>query len=305
MSSTINSNGAATPVLTLTQKAPPAAAPAPAAAAPVATDNVSISSRHPIDEKNFSWSDLGKGLAGSVVGGAVDGVLMTGTAYKHLPSAAVASFKGLYETPQIGPWLKGTLTPVLVAATVAAVALTPLVAVGYGIYSGFVHGAEENPSGAAKEAVKDAGKFSEYAKADLSGAISSFAETPLPAGKKAFDITPLDAGKALISGTAGAVIDGVGIGASTIAHIPNGLVEAVKELHKGNAALPLKVGAGALIVPAIPLTAGLGVIGGAAAGFGLGVRDGYTKGIEASVKQSFETVKEFNNFAKETTKAPF
>lgn len=93
-----------------------------------------------IDEHDFSWLDLGKGVTGSVIAGGMEGVggLVAGAV--HSPRITYEAIKGTWKSKMLGPILKTTITPVILAAGLATPALTALAGLGYGMFEGFVKG---------------------------------------------------------------------------------------------------------------------------------------------------------------------
>jgi hypothetical protein len=123
-----------------------------------------------------------------------------------------------------------------------------------------------------------------------------------PAAKKdKTDITFGQLLKGAVGTVPGAVIDGVGITASTIGHAPKAVVQAYRSIYYDNTHGPmLKTLFGALV----PVAAGAGLImaavGSVAYGIGVGAYDAATKGVGQSVKNRVDDVKNFNKMARES-----
>jgi hypothetical protein len=104
-----------------------------------------VDNRKEIDEKNFSWLDLGKGVVGSVIGGAIEGVGIGASSLVRAPQVTYETVKGVWKSNMLGPVLKTTLTPVVIAAGLAAPVFAALGGTLYGMFEGFKEGAEKNP----------------------------------------------------------------------------------------------------------------------------------------------------------------
>ena len=266
------------------------------AAAPevaVQQDKVEVRRHKELDEKNFSWLDLGKGLAGAVVGAAVDGVAMTACSVPLAAKAIVNAEKALYKTELLGRTLKCVLAPVVALAGVASIPLVAIGSIGYGLFSGFVKGAEENPLAVVGKGLEDTGTFNKTVGKYVNEGLQELAEVPLPEGQKKYDINVVEGVVGLASGVMTGVADGVSGLALSAVYGPKMVIQAEKELlFKSDAALPLKVG-GAILLPfAYPLGVAAATIGGTVYGAGKGVKDGYTDGMGAALGNCGKDVKE-------------
>lgn len=269
-------------------QAQPAAAPQVA----VQEDKVEVRRHKDLDEKNFSWLDLGKGLAGAVVGAAVDGVAMTACSVPLAAKAIVNAEKALYKTELLGRTLKCVLAPVVALAGVASIPLVAVGSIGYGLFSGFVKGAEENPLAVVGKGVEDTKTFNKTVGKYVTEGLQELAEVPLPEGKEKYDIKIIEGVVGLASGTVTGVADGVSGLALSAAYGPKMVYQAEKELWKSDAALPLKVGGAVLLPLAYPLGVAAATIGGTVYGAGKGVKDGYTDGMGAALGNCGKDVKE-------------
>lgn len=274
------------------QNKPPVFASAPRVK--VQNDNNDQKPNKEIDEHNFSWTDLGKGLVGGVVGGAIEGAGIGASSLVRSPQVAYHSLKALWKTKMLGPVLKTTLTPVVIAAGIGAPVFAALGGTLYGMFEGFKEGAEKNPlavPGAAAKTVK-------FFHQDLAGkaveAVTELAQKEPRTPEEVYEIKILEAGKGLIGGVAGAAVTGVGIGASTLVNLPGGYVKASSEIWKSDAALPLKVGGQLLATGAAVLAVPLAAVGGALYGLGTGAYHGYSAGIVPSVVDAGKDVKKFH-----------
>lgn len=247
-----------------------------------------------IDEKNFSWLDLGKGVTGSLVGGAIVGAGGAIAGALKAPRIGFEALRGVWKSKMLGPVLKSTLTPVIIAAGLVAPVFTTLAGVGYGMFVGFTEGAEKNPFQSGVKAVDVCkqmhGKFTKEIVEGIREAAAKEPNSP----EEVYEIKVIEAGKGLVSSVASAAIDGVGVGASTAIHIPQGYYKVTKELWKSDVALPLKVGGQFLATAGAVLAVPLATVGGVLYGLGKGAYNGYQQGILESVKSAGHDVKEFN-----------
>lgn len=271
------------------------ASQAPEQTAPQAppTDNFDSSGPKDIDEKNFSWADLGRGLASAVGAAAVTTVGMTASSLVRAPQALYESGKALVNTDMIGPVLKCTIAPLLVGAAVAAPILTAVGSAGYGLYKGFVVGVESGPSEAIKQAGDDVGTFHNELSGKLIDGIRQVSTMHLPEGEQPFDIKVDGALKGLAGATVGAAVDGAGIGVVTLLNVPRALYKVNDAIWSSEASLPLKVGGSILSIPAAPIAVALGTVGGAVFGMAMGARDGYTEGLGTAASNSFTHVGDY------------
>lgn len=263
-------------------------------AAPAPTDNFSSSDGpKDIDEKNFSWADLGRGLVSSLGSAAVTTVGMTASSLVRAPQALYESGKALIQTDMIGPVLKCTIAPLLVGAAVAAPILTAVGGAGYGLYKGFVVGVENGPGEAVKQAGQDVKTFHNELSGKLIDGIQQISTMELPEGEQPYDINVGGALKGLAGATIGAAVDGAGIGAVTLLNVPRALYKVNDAIWSSEASLPLKVGGTVLSIPAAPLAVALGTVGGAVFGMALGAKDGYQHGLGTSASNSFKYVGDY------------
>jgi hypothetical protein len=258
----------------------------------VQQDKVEVRRHKELDEKNFSWLDLGKGLAGSVVGAAVDGVAMTASSVPLAAKAIVNAEKALYKTEMLGLTLKCVLAPVVALAGVAAIPLVAVGSIGYGLFSGFVKGAEENPLAVVGKGLEDTQTFNKTVGKYVTEGLQELAEVPLPQGQKKYDINVVEGAVGLVSGTLTGLADGASGALLTAAYGPKMVIQAETHLLKSDAAIPLKVGGAVLLPLAYPLGVVAAAIGGTVYGAGKGVKDGYTDGFGSALANCGKDVKE-------------
>ncbi len=252
-----------------------------------------------LPEDEFSWGDLGKGIVGSVVGGAVVGVGGAVTGLLKTPRITYEAVKGVWKSEMLGPVLKATVTPVVLAAGLAAPVLTAIGATGYGLFQGFGEAARKNPLAAATkgmETVKDMnGKVSE---AIVEGIREAATEKPESADD-VYEIKIVEGVKGLATSATSAVVGSVGIGATTALHVPGGYLRATSEIWQSEAPAPLKVGGQLLATAGAVLAVPLGIAGGAVYGLGMGAYKGYTEGFVAGNRETLEGIGDFHKMAKE------
>jgi len=248
-----------------------------------------------LNEKDFSWVDLGKGVVGGVVGGAIEGVGIGASSLVRSPQVAYHTLKGLWKSKMLGPVLKTTLTPVVIAAGVGAPVLAALGGTLYGMFEGFKEGAEKNPLAVPAAAAKTVKTFHN----DLAGkaveAVTELSQQEPDSPEQVYEIKVIEAGKGLIGGVAGAAVAGLGVGASTLVNVPGGYVKASSEIWKSDAALPLKVGGQLLATGAAVLAVPLATVGGALYGLGTGAYHGYSEGVLSSVGDAAKDVKKYHD----------
>ena len=249
-----------------------------------------------LDPENFTWGDAGRGLLGAVSSAVIYGVGITADTLVRAPQALYHAEKGLIQTPLLGPVLKFTLAPLLLCGAIAAPVVAVLGGTGYGLYKGFVDAAEKGVLESAREAVRDLKEM--HAKglsAKLIEGIKELSTKPLPEGEEPYDISLGGGLKGLAAATAGAAIDGVGVGVVTLVQAPRAFYKLNKALWQSEAALPLKTIGSILSLPATPLAVGLSVVGGALYGMGVGAKDGYTEGLGEAVSNSGQAVLDYNS----------
>ncbi len=248
-----------------------------------------------LNEKDFSWVDLGKGVVGGVVGGAIEGAGIGASSLVRSPQVAFHTLKGLWKSKMLGPVLKTTLTPVVIAAGVGAPVLAALGGTLYGMFEGFKEGAEKNPLAVPAAAAKTVKTFHN----DLAGkaveAVTELSQQEPDSPEQVYEIKVIEAGKGLIGGVAGAAVAGLGVGASTLVNVPGGYVKASSEIWKSDAALPLKVGGQLLATGAAVLAVPLATVGGALYGLGTGAYHGYSEGVLSSVGDAAKDVKKYHD----------
>lgn len=251
--------------------------------------------RKEINEKDFSWVDLGKGVVGGVVGGAIEGVGIGASSLVRSPQVAYHTLKGLWKSKMLGPILKTTLTPVVIAAGVGAPVLAALGGTLYGMFEGFKEGAEKNPLAVPAAAVKTVKTFHN----DLAGkaveAVTELSQQEPDSPEQVYEIKVIEAGKGLVGGVAGAAVAGAGVGVSTLVNVPGAYVKASSEIWKSDVALPLKVGGQLLATGAAVLAVPLATVGGALYGLGTGAYHGYSEGILPAVGDAAKDVKKYHD----------
>ena len=250
-------------------------------------------------DDDFTWGDLGKGLIGSAVGatvigagGAVAGVMKT-------PKITYEAVKGVWKSEKLGPVLKTTITPVVIAAGLAAPVFTAVGGALYGLFTGFSEAAEEGVGAAGKESVDVVKKMhGDYTKELVEGIREAASEKP-ESEDDIYEIKVIEGVKGLAASTTSAAVGAVGIGATTALHLPGGFLRASSEIWKSDAALPLKVGGQTLAGAAAVLAVPLGVVGGALYGLGNGAYKGYTEGFVAGNKETLKGIGDYHEMAKE------
>ena len=248
-----------------------------------------------LDEHNFSWLDLGKGIVGGVVGGAVEGVGIGASSLVRAPQVAYETLKGVWKSKMLGPVLKSTLTPVVIAAGVTAPVFAALGGTLYGMFEGFKEGAEKNPLAVIPAAGHTIEQFHNELAGKAVEAVHELASKEPDSPEEVYEIKILDAGKGLIGGTAAAAVVGAGVGTSTLVNLPMGYVRASREIWKSDAVLPLKVGGQLLATGAAVLAVPLATVGGALYGLGTGAYHGYSEGLVTSVADAGQDVKKYHD----------
>ena len=282
-----------TPVNFPGRVAPQAAPAAAESESAVVADQVEVKSdRKEIDEKEFSWLDLGKGIVGSVIAGAIEGVAGAAAGVVKSPRITLEAVRGVWTSKMLGPVLKATLTPVILTAGLVAPVFTAIGGLGYGMFEGFVEGAEKNPLAAGSKAIETTKKMHGTVTKELVSGIRELASKEPNSPDDVYEIKVIEGVKGLASSATSAVIDGVGIGASTLVNTPRAYVKVSQELWQSDTALPLKVGGQFLATAAAVVATPLGVVGGALYGLGKGAFNGYQQGfIEANVSAAKDVAK--------------
>lgn len=250
--------------------------------------------RKEIDEHNFSWGDLGKGVAGSVIGGVVEGVGIGASSLVRGPQVAAHTLKAVWKSKMLGPVLKSTLTPVIIAAGLASPVFATIGGLGYGMFEGFKEGAEKNPLAAATQGAKTIKTFHN----DLSGKaveyVKEAAQQEPESADQVYEIKVIEAGKGLVGSAGTAVVVGGGAAASTAVNLIPGYVRASSEIWKSDAALPLKVGGQILATGAAVLAVPFAAAGGVLYGLGTGAYHGYKEGVVDAVVKGAKDVGEYH-----------
>ena len=258
-------------------------------------DNFKQDPNKELDENNFSWLDLGKGIAGSVIGGAIEGAGIGASSLVRAPQVAFHTLKGVWQSKMLGPVLKSTLTPVIIAAGVTAPVFAALGGTLYGMFEGFKEGAEKNPLAAVPAAGNTIKQFHNELAGKAVEAVKELASKEPDSPEQVYEIKVIEAGKGLIGGAAAAAVVGAGVGASTLVNLPMGYVRASSEIWKSDVALPLKVGGQVLATGAAVLAVPLAAVGGALYGLGTGAYHGYSEGLVSSVTDAGKDVKKYHD----------
>lgn len=114
--------------------------------------------------------------------------------------------------------------------------------------------------------------------------------------------TPVRLAEGAAGAVVGAVVDSVGLGASTLLHTPRAVGKACADLWTSERPLAYKASA-SLIIPAAavlatPLSAALGL----ALGAYQGAREGYEHGLPTAAEHSLEFVLSYDQFLDDTLK---
>jgi len=262
---------------------------------PPKQDNFQKDNGKELDEHNFSWLDLGKGIVGGALGGAVEGVGIGASSLVRSPQVAYHTLKGVWKSKMLGPVLKTTLTPVIIAAGVTAPVFAALGGTLYGMFEGFKEGAEKNPLAAIPAAGKTVQTFHNELAGKAVEAVHELSSKEPETPEQVYEIKVIEAGKGLLGGAAAAAVVGAGVGASTLVNLPMGYVRASQEIWKSDAALPLKVGGQLLATGAAALAVPLTAVGGALYGLGTGAYHGYSDGFFSSVGDAGKDVKKYHD----------
>lgn len=247
-----------------------------------------------LDEKNFSWLDLGKGVTGSLIGGVVEGVGIGASSLVRSPQVAFHAVKGLWKSKMLGPVLKATLTPVVITAGLAAPVFAALGGTLFGMFEGFKEGAEKNPLAVPGAALKTVGEFHNKWAGQAVEGVQNLANQEPQSSDQVYEIRLIEAGKGLIAGAAGAAVTGAGVAASTVVHLPRAYVRGNQEIWKSDAALPLKVGGTLLATGAAVVAVPFAAVGGALWGLGSGAYHGYKEGLLPAIGDAAKDVKTYH-----------
>jgi len=248
-----------------------------------------------LNEKDFSWTDLGKGVVGGVVGGAIEGVGIGASSLVRSPQVAFHTLKAVWKSKMLGPVLKSTLTPVVIAAGITAPVFAALGGTLYGMFEGFKEGAEKSPLAVPAAAGNTIKQFHNELAGKAVEAVTELSQKEPESVEEVYEIRVIEAGKGLVGGAAAAAVAGVGIGASTLVNVPGAYVKASSEIWKSDVALPLKVGGQLLATGAAVLAVPLATVGGALYGLGTGAYHGYSEGILPAVGDAAKDVKKYHD----------
>jgi hypothetical protein len=258
-----------------------------------ATDTVALSDSDSKKE-DITIKQAVTGLAGAVAGAAIEGVGNTLSSVVNLPRATYYAGKALWKTEMIGPVLKTSLAMLLPVGALAVPVLTALGSIGYGMFHGFQEGVEKGLGSAVKETAKDVKYFHKDIAQKAVDGLQQIETGHLPEGQEPYDIKVIEAGKGLVGAAAGAVVDGVGVGAVTLGNTPRGVYKAYKHILTSDEIGPvLKTTASLLVLPAAVLATPLATVGGAVYGVYKGFGDAYRDGITKSAGERFNDVKEY------------
>ena len=263
----------------------------------IQNDDKQPSPKKDFDEKDFSWLDLGKGLVCSVASGAIVGTGAALAGVVKAPRITFEAVKGVWKSKMLGPVLKATLTPVIIAAGVVAPVFVAIGGLGYGLFEGFVEGSSKNPLAAVTKSIDTCKQMHGKVTKEIVNGIRDMATKEPTSPEEVYEIKVIEAGQGLISSVASAAIDGVGVGGSVLVNTPKAYYNLSKELWKSEAALPLKVGGQVLATAGLVLAAPLGVVGGVLYGLGKGAYNGYTEGVLGGIKGAGQDVAEFHKMA--------
>ncbi len=272
---------------------------APAAAStPAAAENAPEPAPEPAAQfhpRDITIRQAVSGLAGAIATAGIETVGNTASSLVRLPQATFQAYKTLINTPQIGPVLKTAIALTLPVGALAAPVLTAIGSAGFGLFHGADVGVEKGFSAACQTGTKDVKRFDQEISGTLVQSMKSWETEPLPAGQKPFDIHPAGAVKGLAAGLVGAVVDGAGMGALTLARTPQGIGKAFSEIKNSEQGPVLKTTESLLVLPAATLAAPLALVGGALVGLVSGSAEGYKNGFISGADKTVHYVKEFND----------
>jgi len=257
------------------------------------TDNVELN-QDAQDRHDITIAQAFKGLVGAAAGATIETVGNTASSLVNLPKATYHAAKTIWKTDVIGPVLKTSLTALLPVAVAATPALVALGSLGFGIFRGFSEGMEHGLGQAVKASVKDVKSFHNDLASKAVNELQEFETPHLEPGEEPYDIKIIEAGKGILGATAGAVIDGAGVGGLTLAKLPRGTYRTYEAILKSDVGPVAKTTAGILAPVVIALATPLATVGGAVYGVYKGFADAYKEGLVDSVKNRVHDVKEFH-----------
>lgn len=264
---------------------------------PPENNNDNYDNRKELDEKNFSWTDLGKGVAGAVIGGAVEGVGIGASSLVRGPQVAAHTLKAVWKSKMLGPVLKSTLTPVIIAAGLASPVFAAIGGMGYGMFEGFKEGAEKNPLAAASAGVNTIKQFHNELAGKAVEFVKDAAQQEPESADQVYEIKVIEAGKGLVGSAGAAAVVGGGAALSTAVNLIPGYVKVSGEIWKSDVALPLKVGGQILATGAAVLAVPFAAAGGVLYGLGTGAYNGYKDGVIPAVVKGAKDVGEYHKAA--------
>lgn len=266
---------------------------------PVRSGFVRSSSEEEQPPRDISVGQALSAFVGAGAGAVIETVGVTALSIASTPRNVVQAYKTLWNTERLGPILKTTLGALIPAAAVATPVAAALGSCLYGMYRGFTEGMKGGVGEAIRETAGDVNDFRKQMGGKLIAWLQEVETEPLPPGEEPYEIKVIEGGKGLVGAAAGAVIDGVGVGAVTLVNTPRALVKAFRTLARDEDHGPIwKTTVGVLIPPVALLATPLGVVGGALWGLGTGAAKGYSEGLGPSVKGSVDTVRKYNELVR-------
>lgn len=256
----------------------------------------------PVDEepKDITIGQAVSAFVGAAAGAVIETAGVTTLSLLSTPRNVIQAYKTLWNTERLGPILKTTLGALIPAAAVATPVAAALGSCVYGLYRGFTQGMEGGVGHAISETAGDVNNFRKEMGGKLIQWLKEVETEPLPPGEEPYEIRVIEGGKGLVGAAAGAVIDGVGVGAITLVNTPRATVKAFRTILKDEDHGPIwKTTVGLLVPPVAILATPIGLVGGALWGLGTGAAKGYSEGLGESLTNSVDNVRKFNKIVNE------
>lgn len=233
-------------------------------------------------------------LTSAFLSGAIETVGNTAVTLARLPGVVVKAYKTTWNTPKIGPNMKG-LTSVMIPP--AAVLTPPLILLGsavWGIGGGAWRAVDYGVKGAVRKAFGDVTAIDEKSTIGVD-TVSDQLMKPLEDGEQPFDIKLLGLG----AGLAGAVVSPVvSVPVITAMSFPRSVQIYLQLMNRiwnddDEHGIVLKSTYSALLTVAMPLAVALVPVAGTLAELGEGAAQGYKNGVTGAVGHSIQRIRDF------------
>jgi hypothetical protein len=240
--------------------------------------------------KEITLEQAQKGYAGAAAGSLITSLGVTASTMKYLPGAAFNAGKILWNARDLSTGTKATLAFMLPVATLATPLLAGVGGAGFGIYRGFYKGIDKGVGEAVNGAFEDVRYFDK----NCAPLIPKIIDGLQGSGADGISISIPNVENSTVGAIAGGIIDGIGVGATTMLHTPRAVYRAYQKIKDSDMGPVMKSSLGIMVLPSALMATPVATTAGALYGAYRGYQEANSQGISPAIKNRLDDVTKYH-----------